>query len=126
MPARALIDRLDPRAARRARDFIAAHVAEPGLGELRDTAVLLVSEVVTNALRHTDGRVELVVRRLPGRLRVEVADEASRPPVDTGAGLLDDAGRGVPIMDALSDRWGTSADGAGKVVWFELPRPDVG
>jgi anti-sigma regulatory factor (Ser/Thr protein kinase) len=121
--ARALIDRLDPRAARRARDFIAAHVAEPGLGELRDTAVLLVSEVVTNALRHTDGRVELVVRRLPGRLRVEVADEASRPPVVTGAGPLDDAGRGVPIMDALSDRWGTSADGAGKVVWFELDLP---
>ena len=123
MPVRALIDRLDPRAARMARDFIAAQVAEPGLGDLRDTAVLLVSEVVTNALRHTDGRIELVVRRLPGRLRVEVADEEARPPVDTGAGPLDDGGRGVPIMDALSDRWGTRTDGAGKVVWFELDLP---
>ena len=114
------IDRVDPRAARSARDFIAAHLADPELTDLRETAVLLVSEVVTNALRHTDGQVQLEIRRYRDRVRVEVADEASRGPIPSHPGLQDESGRGVPLMDALSDRGGTSPHGAGKVVWFEL------
>jgi anti-sigma regulatory factor (Ser/Thr protein kinase) len=85
--------------------------------------VLLVSEVVTNALRHTDGQVTLELWRYPGRLRVEVSDETSRGPVVAGGGPLDEAGRGVPLMDALADRWGTAPHGEGKVVWFELDLP---
>jgi len=110
----------DPRAARAARDAIAGFVTDPELAELRDTCVLLVSEVVTNALRHTDGRVWLELWRYPDRLRVEVSDETSRGLVTGGKGLLDESGRGVPLMDALSDRWGTAPRGDGKVVWFEL------
>jgi anti-sigma regulatory factor (Ser/Thr protein kinase) len=121
--ARATIDRMDPRAARSARDFIGGHVSEPALHDIRETAVLLVSEVVTNALRHTDGNVDLELWRFTDRLRVEVSDETSRGPVPAGADLLDESGRGVPLMDALSDRWGTSPHGAGKVVWFELDLP---
>ncbi len=120
---RTSIDRLDPRAARAARDFISRHLGEPELTELRETAVLLVSEVVTNALRHTDGTIELALWRFPDRVRVEVSDETSRSPVTSRSGLLDESGRGVPLMDALSDRWGTSPHGAGKVVWFELDLP---
>jgi hypothetical protein len=52
-----------------------------------------------------------------------VSDETSRGPVPAGGDLLDESGRGVPLMDALSDRWGTSPHGAGKVVWFELDLP---
>ena len=118
--ARTSIDRRDPRAARAARDFIGAHVSSPTMADIRETAVLLVSEVVTNALRHTHGPVELELWRFADRVRVEVSDETSRGPVPAGAGLLDESGRGVPLMDALSDRWGTSPRGAGKVVWFEL------
>jgi anti-sigma regulatory factor (Ser/Thr protein kinase) len=121
--ARTWIDREDPRAARAAREFIGAHVSEPALADLRETAVLLVSEVVTNALRHTDGRVDLELWRFADRVRVEVSDETSRNPVPALGGLLDESGRGVPLMDALSDRWGTSPHGAGKVVWFELDLP---
>lgn len=117
---RTTIDRLDPRAARAAREFIARHVSEPELTDVRDTAVLLVSEVVTNALRHTDGSVELALWRFPDRVRVEVSDEISRSPVTSRGALLDESGRGVPLMDALSDRWGISPHGDGKVVWFEL------
>ncbi len=117
------IDRVDPRAARSARDFIASHVADADLTDLRETAVLLVSEVVTNALRHTDGRVDLELWRYRDRVRVEVSDEASRGPASSAGGLLDESGRGVPLMDALSDRWGTTPHGAGKVVWFELDLP---
>jgi anti-sigma regulatory factor (Ser/Thr protein kinase) len=117
------VDRADPRAARAARDFIAGFVGSPELVEIRDTCVLLVSEVVTNALRHSDGQVTLQLWRYPDRLRVEVSDETSRGPVDTGGGPLDESGRGVPLMDALSDRWGHAPHGEGKVVWFELDLP---
>ena len=99
VPARTSIDRRDPRAARAARDFIAAHVAGPELAELRETAVLLVSEVVTNALRHTHGRVELELWRFADRVRVEVSDETSR-----GAG----AGRRRPARRVRPRR---AADG---------------
>jgi PAS domain S-box-containing protein len=123
LPARASIDRNDPRAARAARDFIASQVSGAELTGLRETAVLLVSEVVTNALRHSHGRVELELWRFADRVRVEVSDETSRGPVQAGADLLDESGRGVPLMDVLSDRWGTTPQGAGKVVWFELDLP---
>jgi hypothetical protein len=67
--------------------------------------------------------VELELWRFADRVRVEVSDETSRGPVPAGGDLLDESGRGVPLMDALSDRWGTSPHGAGKVVWFELDLP---
>lgn len=121
--ARASVDRADPRAARAARDFIAGFLADPDTAELRDTCVLLVSEAVTNALRHTEGQVVLEMWRFSDRLRVEVSDQTSRGVVPIGGGLLDESGRGVPLMDALSARWGTSPLGAGKVVWFELDLP---
>jgi anti-sigma regulatory factor (Ser/Thr protein kinase) len=121
--ARTMVDRADPRAARSARDFIAGFLSAPELVDVRDNCVLLVSEVVTNALRHTDGEVSLELWRFPRWLRVEVADETSRGPVAELHDPLDDSGRGVPLMDALSDRWGTAPHGDGKVVWFELDLP---
>lgn len=124
--ARLLVDRADPRAARAARDFIAGVIDDSHMVELRETCVLLVSEVVTNALRHTDGEVSLSMWRYPERLRVEVADGTSRGLVHTGGGPLDESGRGVPLMNALSSRWGTAPHGEGKVVWFELDLDEVG
>lgn len=117
------VDRRDPRAARMARDFIAGQLGAWGLDELRDTTVLLVSEVVTNALRHTRGQIDIELCRLPGRVRVEVSDEASSPPILAVTDLLAESGRGVPLMDALADRWGTAPRGDGKVVWFALFDP---
>lgn len=114
------IDRGDPRAARTAREFIAGVLAEWRLDAARETTVLLVSEVVTNALRHTDGEIEVTMTRLPGRLRVEVADDQSVTPRHRGADPLDESGRGLPLLSGFSDRWGTSPRGPGKVVWFEL------
>jgi anti-sigma regulatory factor (Ser/Thr protein kinase) len=118
--ARMMVDRADPRAPRTAREFIGGFMGSFELLEVRETCVLLVSEVVTNALRHTDGEVALELWRFPDRLRVEVSDETSRGPVAGAHDPLDDSGRGVPLMDALSDRWGTAPQGDGKVVWFEL------
>ncbi len=123
MTAQLSVDRSDPRAARAARDFIAGFIGSPRLLDIRDTCVLLVSEVVTNALRHTEGEVFMQLWLFPDRLRVEVSDQTSREPVTGGGDLLDESGRGVPLMDALSDSWGTAPHGAGKVVWFELDLP---
>jgi PAS domain S-box-containing protein len=114
------IDRSDPRAARHAREFISGVLADWQLDDQRETTVLLVSEVVTNALRHTEGKVDLTMCRLPGRLRVEVSDDASSAPHPRHGGLLEEFGRGVPLLGGFSDRWGTSPHGKGKIVWFEL------
>jgi anti-sigma regulatory factor (Ser/Thr protein kinase) len=114
------VDREDPRAARAARDFIAAQLAAWHMDQLEETAVLLVSEVVTNALRHTSGAVTMDLTRLTDRVRVEVADDVTRTPTIGSGDLLDEGGRGVPLLDVLSDRWGTAPRGTGKVVWFEL------
>ncbi|MDQ1629548.1 MAG: hypothetical protein QOI54_3292 [Actinomycetota bacterium] len=114
------VDRADPRAARHAREFIAASLRDWRLDGLRETTVLLVSEVVTNALRHTEGSIELTMSRLPGKLRVEVADDVSIAPQRRGGDPLDESGRGVPLLSGFSDRWGTAPRGPGKIVWFEL------
>ncbi|MGZ4592744.1 MAG: ATP-binding protein [Actinomycetes bacterium] len=78
--------------------------SEWDLDDLQDTIVLLVSEVVTNALRHTEGKIELTMSHLPGRLRVEVADDISVAPRLRGGDELDDSGRGVPLLAGFSDR----------------------
>jgi hypothetical protein len=114
------IDRSDPRAARQARQFISDVLVEWDLLEPRETIVLLVSEVVTNALFHTGGEVDLLMVRLPNRVRVEVGDQASTAPLNLGGGLLAESGRGVPLLAGFSDRWGSFPRGQGKVVWFEL------
>lgn len=115
----------DPRApsiARRAVEQLSANV-DPGV--LRD-AQLLVSEVVTNSIRHSgsDDPIQLRVWRRSAGLKVEVADggfgfETDEPsPASDGEG-----GRGLLILETLADRWGTSCDARARV-WFELsPRP---
>lgn len=94
-----------------------------GLGALVDTAELLASELVTNALVHTD-RGAVLTATLTGeraaRLRVEVLDFASHRP---RARVADDHaahGRGLMIVQSLADSWGVRSQPVGKTVWFEL------
>jgi anti-sigma regulatory factor (Ser/Thr protein kinase) len=108
-----------PAAAREAVDVaLAGRLAQDGLAELR----LLVSELVTNAVRHgldRRGAVELTLR-LAGRcLRVEVADGgAGFTPPTGGHDPEDPGGWGLVVVDELVDRWGIDAAG-GTRVWFE-------
>ncbi|MEV5703899.1 ATP-binding protein [Actinoallomurus sp. NPDC052274] len=92
-----------------------------GLGHHRDTAELLVSELVTNAVRHGKGQIDLTVRAEEGTLRFEVHDEAAESiarvrPVDE----IDEGGRGLHLVGMLSSRWGAARTATGKIVWFEL------
>jgi anti-sigma regulatory factor (Ser/Thr protein kinase) len=111
-----------PGEARRAVEQVAPHV---DAGVLRDTQ-LLVSEVVTNSIRHSgsDDPIQLRVWARSNGLKVEIADggdgfnAAAMSPHAT-----DEGGRGLMIVDALADRWGVTNDARARV-WFELsPRP---
>jgi anti-sigma regulatory factor (Ser/Thr protein kinase) len=88
--------------------------------DLTDTAELLVSELVTNALLHSAGsRLRLTLTAAHGVLRCEVSDAGPRVPRVLAAGSAT-SGRGMFLVDALALRWGCHQDGTGKTVWFEL------
>ncbi|MER5948679.1 ATP-binding protein [Streptomyces sp. NPDC001904] len=109
---------------RRALRELLLHWGRPGRTEI---AELLTSELVTNALVHTDRDAELIVTVGPRGLRVEVRDRAARRPKlrvpNADDGTHSTHGRGLLLVQSLADAWGVAALGAGrtgKVVWFEL------
>jgi anti-sigma regulatory factor (Ser/Thr protein kinase) len=113
-----------PEHVREARTFVAK-----ALGELHpclDTAVLLTSELVTNAVMHScsrciGGSISILIVESPGGTRIEVADEGSdlSSPVVRGDVYASD-GHGLFLVQTLSDQWGYLRDGAGTTVWFWL------
>jgi serine phosphatase RsbU (regulator of sigma subunit) len=106
----------------RARALTRAQLARWGLGALTDLTGLLVSELVTNAVRAASHEVSLRLMRV-GKLLVEVIDDDHNLPHLRGAAPEDESGRGLALVSNLSRRWGTSRLPVGKVVWFELPLP---
>jgi anti-sigma regulatory factor (Ser/Thr protein kinase) len=90
-------------------------------GQARETAALLVTELVTNAARHVGGMLRLEVAVEKETLRVEVRDGS--PFLPAGPALPEwasESGRGLFLIDALADRWGADVLPDGKRVWFEL------
>jgi hypothetical protein len=83
---------------------------------------LMVSELATNAVRHGRSLFRVGVYLLQGPVRVEVSDYNSRLPVEGKTGPDAQSGRGLQIVEALSQRWGVRADFEGKTVWFEVGR----
>lgn len=95
--------------------------------ESGETAALLLSELVTNALRHGSppGReIAVSLHRLDGLLRMEVEDAGDFLPRPRTPGLDDECGRGLALIAALSDDWGVvPRRGPGKRVWVTLKVP---
>ncbi|RNF92636.1 ATP-binding SpoIIE family protein phosphatase [Streptomyces botrytidirepellens] len=89
-----------------------------------ESAVLLLSEMVTNVLVHTDGDALLVAevsgRRGSRRLRLDVADGSDELPHRRRPGELASSGRGLMLMEMLADAWGVDPRGDGKCIWYEL------
>ncbi|GHF57891.1 ATP-binding protein [Streptomyces mashuensis] len=135
----------DPAEVGRARRWARSRLTGTGIGAdepLVETLLLLVSELVTNAVVHTGGPA--VLRMLfPGgggaaaagvtagcrgvrggsalrTVRVEVADVSARPPRPRCAARGDTGGRGLELVEGLADRWGWHREGAGKRIWCEV------
>ncbi len=112
-----------PSSPRAARGFLADTLVRWHVtAGVVDLAVLLTSELVTNAVRYGRGRVRLRVQQDPPSVRVQVHDDNPRLPVmvaedDESA----ESGRGLRLVDALATRWGAEQSTTeGKDVWFEI------
>ncbi len=116
----------DPGAVRAARAAVRERLRHWGLDVLADVAALLVSELVTNSLRHATGPIGVRLVRpgaVDGVLLVEVSDPLPDPPRERVAELDDESGRGLQLVAHAAHRWGTRPGGSGKTVWFELSLP---
>ncbi|MBP2708298.1 SpoIIE family protein phosphatase [Microbispora sp. RL4-1S] len=112
----------DPRFVSHARRFVRATLASWGLGALADATQLIVSELVTNALKHGWPPIEL--RLLRGRtLVIEVADGSPVTPAPRSATADEDTGRGLQLVKRFAYRWGTRPMPYGKIVWVEQHLP---
>jgi anti-sigma regulatory factor (Ser/Thr protein kinase) len=119
-----------------ARRMLRQMLCEWQLERMSDTALLLVSELITNAVnasadgacgeRPPVGRpmIALTVRLTDTSLMMEVWDANPAPPVLQEADLTGDCGRGLLIVQFLGDKWGHHSADGGKVVWCEVAFPD--
>ncbi|WP_318275232.1 SpoIIE family protein phosphatase [Streptomyces pharetrae] len=113
----------EPRSVGRAREYARGQLLSWDLEPLVDTTELLVSELVTNALRYGEGEIRL--RLLLDRTLVcEVWDSGLVQPRRRRARDTDEGGRGLQLVGLLSAAWGSRRTHRGKTVWFELPLPD--
>lgn len=124
----------DPAEVGRARRWARSRLIGSGMNDdepLAETLILLISELVTNAVVHTG--CPAVLRMLfgsgaaeAGTVRVEVADTSARPPCPRHAQGEDTNGRGLELVDGLADRWGWQPEGSGKRIWCEVDRCEPG
>ncbi|MFI6962897.1 SpoIIE family protein phosphatase [Streptomyces sp. NPDC050255] len=119
---------LDPREVARARRLVRGRLLDWELPDAVEAAELMVSELVTNAVKH--GRTHHIGLRLvrTGALLCEVTDDEPAPATLLDATADDESGRGLVLVSSLAREWGTSTTARGKTVWFELalsrlPRP---
>ncbi|MBZ4324292.1 ATP-binding protein [Streptomyces huiliensis] len=140
---------VDPAEVGRARRWARSRLAGSGIGidePLAETLILLISELVTNAVVHT-GCPAVLRMFFPGdpgvpggsggpvapgvtgpvtgdvgTVRVEVADISARPPRRRCARGDETGGRGLELVDGLADRWGWQREGSGKRIWCEIDR----
>ena len=111
----------DTTAIRRARKTVSDQLWAWGLPDLIDDAELITSELVTNAIRHAGGVVELRVSALPHRVRISVVDKAPQDlPSVAGDRGLQVGGRGLALVARLAADWGCEAGDGEKEVWAEL------
>ncbi|QFZ75749.1 ATP-binding protein [Streptomyces fagopyri] len=123
--------RPDPAEVGRARRWARSRLAGSGIETdepLAETLILLVSELVTNAVVHTGcpAVLRLSLPGVPGEslgtVRLEVADSSDCPPRPRHAEGDETNGRGLELVDGLADRWGWNPEGVGKSIWCEVDR----
>lgn len=116
----------DPAAVAALRSSVSKQLDDWGLDELAFTTEVIVSELVTNAIRYVGGPIQ--VRLIRDRtLTCEVSDTGHTTPNLRHAASDDEGGRGLFIIAQMTQRWGTRYTPTGKVIWTEqtLPPPPV-
>jgi anti-sigma regulatory factor (Ser/Thr protein kinase) len=111
-----------PESVSHAREYVKAKLGErhPAL----DDVVLLVSELVTNAVVHSDskndGTVTLALADHQELVHVDVVDAGAETAPHVGGDVLAEGGRGLMLVDLIAHRWNVHEDGHGRTVWFEV------
>jgi PAS domain S-box-containing protein len=113
---------MDPAAVAGARKVAAEQLDTWGLAELEFATELIVSELVTNAIRYGNGPVELRLIRADA-LICEVSDGSSTAPHLRRARIYDEGGRGLLLVAQVAERWGSRQTSVGKTIWAEQPLP---
>lgn len=118
----------EPASAGQARRFADATLRAWNCEPLVDIAVLLMSELVSNAILHAGTTIHVVIRLGDEYVRVEVQDGNARDPSPRHYSTMATTGRGLLLVEELAERWGvlSPAPGPGKTVWFELARAASG
>ncbi|MDG4768600.1 ATP-binding protein [Solwaraspora sp. WMMD406] len=116
-----------PRSPNRARRLIDAACRSWQLAALADEAMVIGSELVSNAVEHAGTELDLTTTRQAGAIRISVRDRAASPPKPVGRVVPDHGarrGRGLAIVEALASDWGYATADDGKTVWAALRLPD--
>ncbi|MEU6576535.1 SpoIIE family protein phosphatase [Streptomyces sp. NPDC046805] len=112
----------DPAVVAEVRARTTAQLHAWGLDELAFVTELVVSELVTNAIRHATAPIQLRLIK-DHTLICEVSDASSTAPHLRRARIFDEGGRGLLLVAQLTERWGTRHTGTGKIIWAEQPLP---
>lgn len=112
----------DPAAVGEVRASVTRQLAQWGLDDMAFATELILSELVTNAIRYGSGPIQVRVLR-DRSLICEVFDSSSTSPHLRYAASTDEGGRGLFLVAQLAERWGTRYTPAGKVIWAEQPLP---
>jgi hypothetical protein len=110
----------DAQAVGKARELVRKALAEWGLESVQDVVELVVSELVTNAVRHARGPIRLCLTCDGVRLLGAVCDGDPHLPAVGCSQVDDEGGRGLALVEAVTHRWGTQITSTGKRVWFSL------
>jgi PAS domain S-box-containing protein len=110
----------EPQDVAAGRGFSRRVLAAWGQADLADTACLLVSETVTNAIRHTSSPISLRLYLTDREVIAEITDDNPHLPMPVLAEPTDEYGRGLALVEALASRWGSLPANSGKIVWFAL------
>ena len=112
-----------PQSVPAARRFAVGALADSPAATL-EAVELMVSELATNCIRHEHSSFHIVILRTSDEIRIEVTDSGRGTPTMRSPGPHEPSGRGLQIVDMLSDRWGVERElPSGKTVWFTLDVP---